>query len=351
MNGDILFRTMPIGGFNKEDVLKYINGLQDQISDYKKEASKKDRMLQDARRRENALHAQLEDYSNKADEYFALSEEYKSRIAKNEQKIASLEKTISTIEFDFERTKDVEGQIGALVIDALLYSDKIIQSAKSSASEISSDTKATIERAVNGVDEIGNDISDISENFADVIDSLSQKLNELSSSLSGAAGTLDDAQEKAQEDRYIFGESSDIRMPKLSEKDFGSEQSDEDDISQEEIDELLERLNITLQQNVEDDACTEPDNELDEILVPVEIEEIEIETEHDDKQSDSEKETPDYRNMDIDDILNDVGGYESNNQKETVYRPSEFEIADADSDGMLNEDISKLMDEFLNSDK
>ena len=343
MNGDILFRTMPIGGFNKEDVLEYISGLQKQISEYKKENADKERMLQDARRRENALTAQLEDYSSKADEYFNLSEKYKKIINNREQKIESLEKTISTIEVDFERTKDVEGQIGALVIDALLYSDKIIQSAKTSALEISSGTKASIEKAVSGVDEIGCDITEISENFGGVIDSLSKKLNELSSNLTGVADSLDEADEKTQDKKYVFGENSDVRMPNLSEKDFDSESDEDDDISQEEIDDLLKRLNITLVDNDEVEKSVEPEEEIEESVIPVEIEEIELD--------ESASEETDYSKMDIDELLDDVDSYKNKKQNDPIYRPTEFEVSDAVKDDMLNEDISKLMDKFLDSDK
>ena len=349
MNGDILFRTMPIGGFNKEDVIEYISGLQKQISDYKKEIADKDRMIQDARRRENALTAQLKDYSSKADEYFNLSEKYKKKVDKDERKIESLEKTISTIEIDFERTKDVEGQIGALVIDALLYSDKIIQSAKSSASEISSGTKATLEKAVSGVGEIGSDITEISENFGDIIESLSKKLNELSSNLTGVADSLDESEAQSEEKKYVFGENSDVRMPKLSEKDFDAQAEDEDDISQEEIDELLKRLNITMVSNDEvEDAIEEKEN-VEESVIPVEIEEIEIKAEPQEEKV-KEKE-PDYSEMDIDDLLNDVDSFKSKKQGDPIYRPSEFEVSDAVKDDMLNEDISKLMNKFLDSDK
>lgn len=337
---------MPIGGFNKEDVIEYISGLQKQISDYKKEIADKDRMLQDARRRENALTVQLKDYSNKADEYFNLSEKYKKIVDKDERKIESLEKTISTIEIDFERTKDVEGQIGALVIDALLYSDKIIQSAKSSASEISSGTKATLEKAVSGVGEIGSDITEISENFGDIIESLSKKLNELSSNLTGVADSLEEEEAESENKKYVFGENSDVRMPKLSEKDFDAQADDEDDISQEEIDELLKRLNITMVNNDElEDSIEEAKSE--ETVIPVEIEEIEIKAE---PQEEKPKE-PDYSKMDIDDILDDVDNFKSKKQDNPIYRPSEFEVSDAVKDDMLNEDISKLMDKFLDSDK
>ena len=103
----------------------------------------------------------------RAEEYFALSEEYAKKIFALEDEVNSLNEKLNSVEVGCERAKDVEGQIGALVLDALLYSDKIIRSAKASAKGISNQTRQTIEEAASGVDEIGEDISQMSDNFGE----------------------------------------------------------------------------------------------------------------------------------------------------------------------------------------
>ena len=154
MAKDVLFKTMTFGGFNKEDVLEYIRAQQTQLTD-------------------------------------ALSEEYAKKIFALEDEVNALNEKLNSVEVGCERAKDVEGQIGALVLDALLYSDKIIRSAKASAKGISNQTRQTIEEAASGVDEIGEDISQMSDNFGVVVASLVSKINSLSSNLNSVADKLE----------------------------------------------------------------------------------------------------------------------------------------------------------------
>lgn len=371
---------MPIGGFNKEDVLEYISAQQQQVSELQQKIAEKERLIKDAERRESALKVQLEDCNKKADEYFELSQNYSDTIETQRKKIESLEKTIRNIEIGFERTKDVEGQIGALVIDALLYSDKIIHSAKSSALQISSGAKATIEKAVSGVDEIGSDISEISDNFGEVVTSLVKKLNLLSENLTGVADSLDKSGEDVAEKGYVMGESSDVSMPNLSEKDFSIDADNDEDISDEEIQELLERLNIKFTpdtQAVSDYAgCTQEietndasilaSQDIDEIDdVPVEIpvetdftkeelfgtdaedfKEPESDRTADENSQESEQDT--LSDIEIDNLIKDIVPMSKEKSNDRDY--SDKVNSNSQSD-ILSEDISELLKRFLDSNE
>ena len=139
----------------------------------------------------------------------------------------------------------MEGQIGALVLDALLYSDKIIRSAKASAKGISNQTRQTIEEAANGVDEIGEDISQMSDNFGVVVASLVSKINSLSSNLNSVADKLDVQDEEIDEHQFTFGENGEVKLPKLTDEDFGDPTEPEIEISDEEINNLVNVLNAS----------------------------------------------------------------------------------------------------------
>ena len=139
----------------------------------------------------------------------------------------------------------MEGQIGALVLDALLYSDKIIRSAKASAKGISNQTRQTIEEAASGVDEIGEDISQMSDNFGVVVASLVSKINSLSSNLNSVADKLDVQDEEIDEHQFTFGENGEVKLPKLTDEDFGDPTEPEIEISDEEINNLVNVLNAS----------------------------------------------------------------------------------------------------------
>lgn len=133
MAKDVLFKTMTFGGFNKEDVLEYIRAQQTQLTDTQKKLKETEENAAAASKRTRELETLLSEQQTRAEEYFALSEEYAKKIFALEDEVNSLNEKLNSVEVGCERAKDVEGQIGALVLDALLYSDKIIRSAKASA--------------------------------------------------------------------------------------------------------------------------------------------------------------------------------------------------------------------------
>ena len=245
MAKDVLFKTMTFGGFNKEDVLEYIRAQQTQLTDTQKKLKETEETAAAASKRTRELETLLSEQQTRAEEYFALSEEYAKKIFALEDEVNALNEKLNSVEVGCERAKDVEGQIGALVLDALLYSDKIIRSAKASAKGISNQTRQTIEEAASGVDEIGEDISQMSDNFGVVVASLVSKINSLSSNLNSVADKLDVQDEEIDEHQFTFGENGEVKLPKLTDEDFGDPTEPEIEISDEEINNLVNVLNAS----------------------------------------------------------------------------------------------------------
>ena len=236
---------LAFGGFNKEDVLEYIRAQQTQLTDTQKKLKETEETAAAASKRTRELETLLSEQQTRAEEYFALSEEYAKKIFALEDEVNSLNEKLNSVEVGCERAKDVEGQIGALVLDALLYSDKIIRSTKASAKGISNQTRQTIEEAASGVDEIGEDISQMSDNFGVVVASLVSKINSLSSNLNSVADKLDVQDEEIDEHQFTFGENGEVKLPKLTDEDFGDPTEPEIEISDEEINNLVNVLNAS----------------------------------------------------------------------------------------------------------
>lgn len=243
MAKDVLFKTMTFGGFNKEDVLEYIRAQQTQLTDTQKKLKETEESAASAIKRTRELETLLSEQQTRVEEYSALSEEYAKKIFALEDEVNSLNEKLNSVEVGCERAKDVEGQIGALVLDALLYSDKIIRSAKASAKGISNQTKQTIEEAASGVDEIGEDISQMSDNFGVVVASLVSKINSLSTNLSSVADKLDSQEDEIDEHQFTFGENGEVKLPSLTDEDFGDSDGSDIEISDEEISNLVNVLN------------------------------------------------------------------------------------------------------------
>lgn len=243
MAKDVLFKTMTFGGFNKEDVLEYIRAQQTQLTDTQKKLKETEESAASAIKRTKELETLLSEQQTRVEEYSALSEEYAKKIFALEDEVNSLNEKLNSVEVGCERAKDVDGQIGALVLDALLYSDKIIRSAKASAKGISNQTKQTIEEAASGVDEIGEDISQMSDNFGVVVASLVSKINSLSTNLSSVADKLDSQEDEIDEHQFTFGENGEVKLPSLTDEDFGDSDGSDIEISDEEISNLVNVLN------------------------------------------------------------------------------------------------------------
>ena len=274
MSGDVFFKTMTFGGFNKDDVLEYIRGQQEQLAGSQKALKENEDKLLQEKKRAADLEAQLLQQQAKAEEYFSLSEEYAKKIFALEDEVNELNSKISSIEVGCERAKDVEGQIGALVLDALLYSDKIIQSARAAAKGVSSQTKQTIEEAANGVGEIGDDITQISDNFGVVVASLVSKINSLSSNLTSVADKLDAEEERIDKEQFTFGENGEVHLPTLTENDFGMSEDDGVEISDDEIKNLVDILEGSLHRDIHDVETPEETEKSSEKMTDEEIAEL-----------------------------------------------------------------------------
>ena len=285
MAKDVLFKTMTFGGFNKEDVLEYIRAQQTQLTDTQKKLKETEESAASAIKRTKELETLLSEQQTRIEEYSALSEEYAKKIFALEDEVNSLNEKLNSVEVGCERAKDVEGQIGALVLDALLYSDKIIRSAKASAKGISNQTKQTIEEAASGVDEIGEDISQMSDNFGVVVASLVSKINSLSTNLSSVADKLDSQEDEIDEHQFTFGENGEVKLPNLTDEDFGDSDGSDIEISDEEISNLVNVLNAG---GGLDFKFTAPDEDADADIEPDGVHSEEAVTEEPVKSDESE---------------------------------------------------------------
>ena len=285
MAKDVLFKTMTFGGFNKEDVLEYIRAQQTQLTDTQKKLKETEESAASAIKRTRELETLLSEQQTRVEEYSALSEEYAKKIFALEDEVNSLNEKLNSVEVGCERAKDVEGQIGALVLDALLYSDKIIRSAKASAKGISNQTKQTIEEAASGVDEIGEDISQMSDNFGVVVASLVSRINSLSTNLSSVADKLDSQEDEIDEHQFTFGENGEVKLPSLTDEDFGDSDGSDIEISDEEISNLVNVLNAG---GGLDFKFTAPDEDADADIEPDGVHSEEAVTEEPVKSDESE---------------------------------------------------------------
>lgn len=207
MNQEAQFKSVLFGGFQKEDVLAYIQSLQTELIAASQAYTAQEQFAKSLLREKAELEEDIATERTRNKEGRRINDDYARRILALSQEKDELEIKYKNLEEDCEKLRDVEGQVSNLIMDALLYSEKIIQRAKEASGYVKQDAKQTIRSSAQEVDDIGDDISRFSVDFSDTLNNLAHKINTLSLDLSSVADKLalpdeDSEQFEFNEDGY-----------------------------------------------------------------------------------------------------------------------------------------------------
>lgn len=179
MQKEHIFRSAFLGGFNREDVLRYIEEqklneaqlikkmtekeeefkalLSQKEASFKEALAEKDHALKDADEKINRLHAD----------------------------IAIALKECERLKAESDKKEAVAQQLGKAIIDAREYSDQLIARSKQEAKRIDDATAKTVDTVSQKINELETDISKTARQFATAFNALLDELEELKESLGG----------------------------------------------------------------------------------------------------------------------------------------------------------------------
>ena len=225
MANDVIFKTKAFGGFNKEEVMTYINRL---ISE-KEELENKCKELTDEK---NNLKNEVSEISQKlketeekvtksAEEYEELSkileaerevsaavynekEEFNVEILKLNKELNELKnKPVLTEEAaevlkaenaklknECDKLKAMEQQVGAAMLDARLRSDELIKEAEEKAEVVRKDVYDAIGDTALKIDELSGGITEIARNFTKAVSEVEMRISVLTGNMSKTAQAL-----------------------------------------------------------------------------------------------------------------------------------------------------------------
>lgn len=215
MANEIIKRTF-FGGFKREDVINYIESLQMELVEAQRRADSAEQAAEKAKRqcvqytrlaeeleqekeKSAALEAERDAAAAKAEEYLTMVGECDRQLAEMEEKLKALEESCADI-------SDSEKQINGLVLDAVMYSDKITCKAKDAALAVSRDTQDTINATAQDIETIGSEIGRISLDFSDTVSRLSVKLGVLTKSISQLNSGLESDVPEEDDGQFHLGE-------------------------------------------------------------------------------------------------------------------------------------------------
>lgn len=225
MANDVIFKTKAFGGFNKEEVMTYINRL---ISE-KEELENKCKELTDEK---NNLKNEVSEISQKlketeekvtksAEEYEELSkileaerevsaavynekEEFNVEILKLNKELNELKnKPVLTeeaaevlkaenakLKAECDKLKAMEQQVGAAMLDARLRSDELVKEAEEKANLVRKDVYDAIGDTALKIDELSGGITEIARNFTKAVSEVEMRISVLTGNMSKTAQAL-----------------------------------------------------------------------------------------------------------------------------------------------------------------
>lgn len=201
MADNIPFRTS-LMGFNKEDVLKYIAHLQASLAENSGDREQTDRDIAGRDQEIIALKAENEQLNNRVRELERqlTDQERDSSAARQRaaQEKADLEKELNQkieertnqMSDSEEKLKTIQAQIGALMIDAQVYADKIVEQAENRVASLTNEYKETARSVSDDITRFTADLSDTTDALNQSLGSLKERLTSISDKLELATPNL-----------------------------------------------------------------------------------------------------------------------------------------------------------------
>jgi|GEM_PF-5623708 len=207
MNDDVLFRSS-VYGFNKEDVLNYIEKIKKENENQKNLATKSAMELSNAFKRINELEKKLLVQRQMADALNLENRQYQAKMTKEVQNFSSntliddantvdyigevdrvknenvkLRTAVQQLKLECERFKDIEKQFGSMLLDAYIYSGNILDDAREKADKITKGTRSTIEQAAGDMGEFSSYVNNISTGFSQIVSELTDDIKNITENL------------------------------------------------------------------------------------------------------------------------------------------------------------------------
>ena len=215
MSSEQILKKSLLGGFKKEGVLNYIEQLQAEIIELKKELNNKTACQKDVddlkslkeasekrlaelseeneslKSENGTLIEQNAAYSLKIEEAQICIADYEKKQHELEDKTSLIESKFTEIEKKYAEYNITENKVKEMVSDAMNYSEKIIFNAKAAAAEITGEADCMINSAKAEISDANERIKTACVNFESSVSSLKSSAESLLDALSSISARMD----------------------------------------------------------------------------------------------------------------------------------------------------------------
>ncbi len=243
MANDVVFKTKAFGGFNKDEVMDFVNKIIAEKTELEKKLAESEEGLASAKAELDELKnvaaenaklnadlllandsvAELKGELDSANELIvSLSQQVtEARISEETQaELDSLKAEITRLRAECEKKRDIERQVGAAMLDARVHSEELVEAAKERADLVTKSVYAAIGDTALKIDDLSTGIGEIARSFTKSVEEVELRIKALTGDMSKTAQLL------ISESGIITDSQSD--KVKDVEYDFLTKKSDDD---------------------------------------------------------------------------------------------------------------------------
>lgn len=266
MANDVVFKSKAFGGFDKNEVLDFVNKILDEKAGLEKRLSESNAKfaqvnaelfaLKKASEEAENEKAELEAVKAKLAEYEAELETKDSAIStlgaqltEKDNEIESLKNTLSQtatsdevqaeleslrsevarLKVEAEKKRDLERQVGAAMLDARIHSEELVEEAKEKANAVTKSVYSAIGDTALKIDDLSTGIAEIARSFTKAVEEVELRIKALTGDMSKTAqllisesGVISEANEAEPAIEYDFTSvDSNVSEITINPADYG----------------------------------------------------------------------------------------------------------------------------------
>lgn len=213
MANDVVFKTKAFGGFNKDEVMDFVNKIIAEKTELEKRLAQSEDALSKAEIEldtlkgiaddNDILQGLLDDANNKVSQLngeldsaneliVSLSQQVtEARLSEESQaEIESLKAEVTRLRAECEKKRDIERQVGAAMLDARVHSEELVEAAKERAGLVTKSVYSAIGETALKIDDLSSGIGEIARSFTKSVEEVELRIKALTGDMSKTAQLL-----------------------------------------------------------------------------------------------------------------------------------------------------------------
>ena len=227
MANDVVFKSKAFGGFDKNEVMDFVNKilaeksalekkvsevnikyaqanaelfelkrLTDEISSEKEELESVKSRLEEALSSLDAKNTEIESLSAQVTEKDNEIEALKNTLSECkvsddvQAEIDTLRAEVARLKVETEKKRDLERQVGAAMLDARIHSEELVEEAKEKANAVTKSVYSAIGDTALKIDDLSTGISEIARGFTKAVEEVELRIKALTGDMSKTAQLL-----------------------------------------------------------------------------------------------------------------------------------------------------------------